>query len=568
MKFKNIFSIFLILVLVSISVYYVVGGVNSGSFTTPSSNSQFINGNSTLFFTLDGSIANVSNWSVFNVTDNTVAGVANTIINDSQQRNLIINLSYFDSKGNAQAPSIINFTLATGNFTTGIKGRNDGNYTFMIMFANQTGGLTGTNFSNITVLIDNNPPRSLVLVYPLNKTFTDNSTIQFGFNVSDTMSGNYTRGNTINCTFSINGSMIAGTYVNRSIVVINTTETTPVTSTGGAAYWFNVSSLDFDAGYHVWNISCVDFNNNVNSSVSFPHGFGKYRYGGNFTLTDTQGPTTSTPTLSASSVTDGTSVTVTCTGTDSITSDPLEYVSIKGPLNSDWQGDLGTSPYAYTGTSDVGTYTTRCRSKDSTGNWGGYSSEVTFAVTKTAGSTSTSTSGGSSGGSPAKETTVVSVYQGQSKDLGNLNEVDGVINAYQSSTVTFTTSFSSETTASSHSIKFNIVDYIKGEVTFTISSTPTTVTMRVGETKRVDMDGDGVDDLEITLNSIDENGQVNMSIRDVAITETTPAEETPEEVASAEPKGAKGGAWIWWVLIIIVIVVIVALLIPKKGKRK
>lgn len=556
MNLKNLFGIFLVLVLVSISVYFVAG--IGSSFTTPSAQ-EFVKGNYTLTITYNTTFQNVTNITLYLLQNSTYSGWQNS----SWINNSIIEVGYPLTNLTNSSTATMSIIVNTANFSSLL----DGNYTIMALISNNVTrpAIVRNEFVNVTVYVDHNPPSSLNLIYPINQTFIDNTSIQFGFIVTDSMSGNLTRGNAINCTFKVNGTETGTTYVNNSLIVANN-------SIGlGSNYtnWFNVSVTNFGAGYHVWNISCVDFNNNVNSSLSVNSSYWKnYRFGGNFTLTDTQGPTISTPTLSASSVADGTSVTVTCTGTDTITVDPQEYVSIKGPLNSDWQGDLGTSPYAYTGTTDVGTYTTRCRAKDSTGNFGSYSSEVTFAVTKIAGSTSTSTSGGSSGGgSSSKETVVVSVYQGQTEDLGNLNEIDGVINAYQSSTITFTTSSSAETTASAHSVKFDEVDYINGEITITISSDPITFTMKTGETKNVDLDGDGVEDIEVKLNSIDENGRVNMNVRNIATTQTQ--EETPDTTPeAAQPEETKETSfWIWWVLIVVVIVVIIALLLPKK-KRK
>src|SRR3989344_1885112 len=417
MRFKNLFNIFLILALVSVGVYFVVSvGETTITVSSPTSN-QYISGNFTFTIgSFNSSYTNVSTIVIYNVTGG-FGGLNHT--------NVIRNYS-----GNQLTSLSISINTNT-NFT------NDGNYTFTFQIVNDSvnasnRAIYSESTVNISFIVDNTPPTSLILISPLNQTFIDNGTIQFGFIVKDSMSGNRTWGNPMNCTLSVNGTV---NYVNRSVVVDNMTRIIPVdVNNFDNASWFNVSSTNFDSGYHVWNISCVDYNNNVNSSLSMPLGFNShYRFGGNFTLTDNIAPTTSTPTFSASSVKEGNSVTVTCTGTDTITANPIEYVSVKSPTGS-WQEGIGTSPYTFTGTNDVGTYTSKCYSIDTAGRQGGNSAEATFAVTRTTTSSTTSTGGGGGGG-----TVSVSVLTGQTRDLGAIAEGgEGIINAYQASTVTFT----------------------------------------------------------------------------------------------------------------------------------
>ncbi|MBS3163777.1 hypothetical protein J4427_03780 [Candidatus Woesearchaeota archaeon] len=460
----------------------------------------------------------------------------------------------------------VSFIINAYNFT-------QGNYTFTVLIANNSnvsGNLNGgfdslgnnrVNFTyvNISVIIDNVAPKSLLLLAPnISRNFSDVSSIQFGFNVTDSMSGNSTRGNSLNCSLYIQGNGTVLTYVNHSIVIWNSTDYQPT-------YWFNVSSTSIDSGYHVWNVSCADYNNNVNRTARWDGVIGGSNgiggSGGYFNLADTIGPTTSAPTLSASSVTEGGSVTITCTGTDSITANPTEKISIRGPLNANWQEGIGTSPYTFTGTNDVGTYTSKCYSIDTAGMQGGPSAETTFAVTKSAGSSQTSS--GSSGGTTGPIVSV-NVFAGQTKDLGAIADGTGIINAYQASTVMFSvTTSSGGTTASSHSIKFDEVSYIEGTATVTISSDPITLTLNVGDVKEVDVDSDGTNDLEVNLKSIDENGQVNLVVRDISV---LPSEEATEGTTSTTEEAKVGMSWIWWVLIVIVIVVIIALLLPKKKR--
>ena len=362
----------------------------------------------------------------------------------------------------------------------------------------------------------------------------------------------------MNCSLFVDGVSL-----NDTLVVPNATEETNYANSGGT-HFFNVSSSEFDSGFHIWNVTCYDKANHMNATAMW---VGENNYvdviGGNFTLTDNVKPTIATPTFSASSVTRNTAVVVTCVGADTITTNPVEWVSIKDAGAASWQGDLGVSPYTYTGTGAIGTYTARCRSQDTAGNIGGYSSEATFAVAKAA-----SSSGGTvSSGSSASGKVSVTVLTGQTKDLGVLSGKEGVINAYRASTVTFSVKTSSMTVDDSHSIMFDDVDYIGKKVTITIRSDPVTLSLNVGDVETVDIDGDGVDDLEITLNSIDSNGKANLNVEGLGASAPGVDQEVTggEEGTTGEEDTSSGGmAWYWWLIILIVIVVIVAFVLPKR----
>jgi hypothetical protein len=549
---KNLFNVFLISVLVLVGVFFVVG-VTPLSLSTPSANLDVpIYGNYTMTFTIDNTnFSNVVNMTIYNATvtwsDPTDEPVASSTALD-WNNTLIINLS--NSSSNVNSFSVV---LDTGNFTNGIWGRGDGNYTLTALMTNLS---NFKEYINISFLIDNTPPSALILIAPnLSETFINDATIQFGFAVNDSMSGNSTYGNRINCSLYIDEVLI-----NSNLVVSNATD-----------YWVNVTSTSFveNNGIHTWNITCRDKANNLNNSASWTDTCGNQRNYGTFNLTDTSGPTTNTPTFSASSVVKDAAITITCTGTDTISANPIEYISVKGP-NADWQGDIGISPYSFTGTNTAGTWAVRCRSIDAAGNTGGFGSEATFTVT-TASSNSggTSSTSGTSSSTPAK----VVAYAGQTQNLGSLTTSaggEGIINAYQSSIVTFSVVASSGSDSGSHSIEFDQVSYIDGSVTVVISSNPVTLTLNVGDVEMVDLDGDGVNDLQVTLNSVDSNGKVDMTIKDLGASALTgdATVATSETGAKEIVPGSRGGLGaIWWILIIVVVIVIIVLVLPKK-KRK
>jgi len=572
MKWRGVFSIFLVLVLLTVGVYYITN-VNSAGFTisSPTSN-QYVRGNFT--FTISNfntSYTNVTGVIIYNITgyNVTVNGINNT--------NALIN---YTNKGDSFTSLSISVNTNT-NYT-------DGNYTITIQTVNSSFGNAATGLNadyansttNITVLIDNTRP-TLRLVYPnVSQTFINNNTLWFAWNLTDAMSSNLSghAGAPLNCTLFVDG-----TALNRSITVSNLTKghtdgtavdpARPLPSEieyyGNRSFWMNITSTTINSGYHTWNVTCWDNAGNYNDTANWPHQSvgvgGSAQIGGNFTLSDTQAPgAAGTPTFSASSVVKDISLVITCVdGTDGISANPLTMISVRAP-NGEWQNGLGSSPHTFTGTNIVGTYSARCYSVDTAGNLGGNSAETTFAVTAPTTSASPTTTTGPGGGGPIRE---VNVYAGQSKDLGDIVGGQGIINAYRASTVTFSTTSSSTGSASSHSIVFDDVDYIESKVTITISSDPITLTLNAGDSENVDLDADGVDDLEVTLNSIDENGQVNMNIQDIIGTASV---EEEEPVFGEEPTPSigesAGMAWYWWVIIIIVVVVIIALILPKRKK--
>tara|TARA_Y100000034_G_C6883151_1_gene405017 strand:- start:233 stop:1861 length:1629 start_codon:yes stop_codon:yes gene_type:complete len=542
MKLKNLFNIFLVLVLVAGGVYFVTGLSYWG---TPATNTTYVRANYTITVYTD-EIVHVDNVMFYNMSNNETGSNNHPILNGP-------------SMGNVTNTSV--GTLALGSFTlndTNIPA--DGNYTFTAIFLNES--RTGNVTVNTTLLIDSTPPEAVILSSPEpNKTFAESnsSTIQFGFNVTDAMSGNSSYGELLNCSL-----IIDGVSINDTIKAPNATDVHNSTGT----LQFNVSATSFAAtsdGFHTWNVTCWDKAGNFNGSATqLSYGDEDYNMrGGNFTLTDTTGPTTGAPSFSAASVAKDANVVITCTGTDAISSDPVEEVSVRAP-GGQWQDGIGSSPYTFQGTGTAGTYTARCRSSDVAGNNGDWGTTATFTVSQSSSSSqqvSTPSSGGPS-------TPTVTAYTGQTRDLGSIVGTNGIIKAYRAATVNFDVTTSSEATSSSHSMVFDDVNYIDGQITITISSDPVTLTMNVDDVTNVDLDGDGVDDVEVTLNGIDQNGQVDMNIKDL-ITETPPSGGEEGAAAGGDAEGVtegRGMSWIWWVVIIIVIIVILALVLPKKKR--
>ncbi len=115
-----------------------------------------------------------------------------------------------------------------------------------------------------------------------------------------------------------------------------------------------------------------------------------------------------------------------------------------------------------------------------------------------------------------------------------------------------------------HTITFLEVD--AQEVTLRFESTPVDVTLRVGETKEVDLDADGKNDVIVTLRGVADE-TVDVLIKPVVqppIQETTPTE-TPTTSETTEQSTSRTGVVV--LVIVIAAVLVVAYLVLKKGKK-
>lgn len=109
-------------------------------------------------------------------------------------------------------------------------------------------------------------------------------------------------------------------------------------------------------------------------------------------------------------------------------------------------------------------------------------------------------------------------------------------------------------------------------VTITISSDPLDLTLEIGQTKDVDADGDGIEDLRVTLNGII-NGKADITFRSIYVappseSRTPSAPRTP--VTPTKPAEPKEGSntFLIVIIVLVVIVAIVVLLVFLKKRRK
>ena len=104
------------------------------------------------------------------------------------------------------------------------------------------------------------------------------------------------------------------------------------------------------------------------------------------------------------------------------------------------------------------------------------------------------------------------------------------------------------------------------QVTIEISSTPVVLTMIVGESKNVDLDDDGVDDLVVTLNRIVDD-KADLTFESFVTPEQArEIEEAAGEAGEQPSEGKAGKAALWITIIIILIILGVGYYVLKKKK--
>ncbi|MDD5254372.1 MAG: hypothetical protein PHG05_04750 [Candidatus Nanoarchaeia archaeon] len=307
----------------------------------------------------------------------------------------------------------------------------------------------------------------------------------------------------------------------------------------------------------IWNISNVSkFLITVNSTGSDAGLLEGYtaRFVDTFTIDGTQ-PTAEITAPADTSIEVQNSITYTCDGTDTesgvatytwkLTKPDSNTVSKDSTLVSGKQSVTWTT----TDTNIAGNYIVSCMVKDNVGN--SKEATSTFSVSYTSGGTG----GGGGGGSSTTQTTF---------DV-DLSQVESqTVTAASGSARTF--SFDGST---SHSIK---VDKIEGQlVTFVISSNPITLTMSVGEVKKVDINDDGLNDMEVKVENI-ENSVVKYSLKKISEGATALVQEetqgttepTTEEVPIEGIPEESSSLWLWIILGVVVIAAVVFFVVRSR----
>ncbi len=266
-------------------------------------------------------------------------------------------------------------------------------------------------------------------------------------------------------------------------------------------------------------------------------------------IIDDAAPTVTVTEPSDTSITTGHSITYSCEGSDGGVKG-LTYKWTLTKPGGDTDTSVTTSSATFTGTSQTGragTYNVKCTVTDALGNFG-YSSLYEF--TASSGTGGSSGSGGSGGSSTTISKFDVDLSTTPSGSVsGNVGKIK---------------SFSFDG-ATKHTVTFK--EITETSATITIASTPIDVTLNIGETKEVDINSDGINDVEVTLDQVKFGTTAEITIKKleagakiIAEEEKKVAEAATEEIV----KVVKGSGWLWITLLIIVVVVGIGYYVFKK----
>jgi len=200
----------------------------------------------------------------------------------------------------------------------------------------------------------------------------------------------------------------------------------------------------------------------------------------------------------------------------------------------------------------AGDYDVKCTSEDYVGWTQDSSTTGSFKVIYY--SSGAGGGGGGAGGAGVTETKVFDA------DFTKLSEKE--FNRNEGTTVTFSLDGTVE-----HKITWTKVE--ANSVTLTIESTPMEVKLNVGESKDVDVTGDGINDVNVKLVSINENnGDVVVTkLAGAAETPSTPSGETPsggETTPSTTTTTTSNTTWIIIAIVVILIIIIGYFFMRKK----
>ncbi len=217
----------------------------------------------------------------------------------------------------------------------------------------------------------------------------------------------------------------------------------------------------------------------------------------------------------------------------------------------------GTNKQTFSGTNigSAGTYNVRCRVTDAVGNSKDIDTtslnQFTVSISSTGGG-SAAVGGGGAGAAV-------------SFDVDFTTSPQATFKASQGRVKSF--SFDGTT---KHTITFNEVT--ANSVTLIIASNPVTVLLNAGQSKSVDVNADGTDDMKVQLNGVDngvadvtvtklEEGAAKIKAEEEQARGTT---ETGEEGREVTPVSGRSLAWLWWTLIVIVAIVAIGYYVNKR----
>jgi hypothetical protein len=456
-------------------------------------------------------------------TNETVLGVGN------ETHDIVINVSYTELNFanatftllNTSSRLVLHTVNATSTSTNAnFSGLPDGNYTFYVNITdlanNQNNTVSWrTVFLNATPFLDYGP-----------ESLANNSNI--------TADGAY-----------FNVSLVEYNLANITFLLINTSSnavlnTTYYNATDYVASNMVVNFTNLSDGNYSVNITVRDTYNHKNTTIN------------RFFTKDTTDPVP-TITKSASTIEQTQTMNLTCAATDNIDWNPSVNLEVQVPGGSYTSVESGykTVTDSYTATEVQGTYNVRCTAEDYTDH-----SEVVESsfMVEWASSGSSSSSGGSSGGGSStsteteeeeeeviveEEVVTETIVEAVNLDMNDqwveegVIELSGLVGGEEYSFATVD--------GADHSIT---IESVEGDtVVVVIASDPQTLTLTlVNPIGEVDLNGDGVNDLKVTLLGI-VNGEASISVEQI-------------DGLFEYPTSEKSYTWVWIVGILVVVLLV------------
>jgi len=247
---------------------------------------------------------------------------------------------------------------------------------------------------------------------------------------------------------------------------------------------------------------------------------------------------------------------VDCIGTD----DGGENPDCTGHAEESYFYDIGNRPMGITAGYGVDPIW------DFTNVWDDIYDDEGYPVLRMQGLTEETPAGGDTGGTSGggadeeaeEEIIVLTLDEFEEGEYSDLEEGDEI-----EFTVTNPDTGSTET----HRLRILKIDLDKKEVTILISSDPITATLKLGESKRVDVNNDGKADVLVIFVSLI-NGKARIFTQDIVqkevVEESTPVPISEPEKPAPVIKEKKSIAWVVYLFVTIIIIAGVAILIAWK----
>ena len=398
---------------------------------------------------------------------------------------------------------------------------------------------------NRTVLVDGSAPDNITLIFP-NRS-------------ADAIpAASFTNG-TVTVTWKVADNYMTNSLCNVTVNGVRRAENVIGVSNNSANFTVSVTGFTSLITANNWSVACSDYVGNTNSTSS---------NSGTVNITDAVAPYEVGP-ISFKGTVDsradveavkfdfGSKVTITgCNGTENVDYfNSNATIDIKRPGSTGFSNvknaTSGIASFVFDDTSELGTYEVNCSYIDGAGNLNSTVKKFEILSTRVRGSGAAAIPGFKF----SKGTTLIGADS--RNDAGSLTPTDSSWLFRSGGTIVF------QVAGARHS--FQVKEIKDKSVVVTVSSTPFDVEVNEGETKNVDVDGDGTADVAITLNGFTPSRHADLTFKAVG---GIPAEAGPgvsgEKAPTAGPITAGVGNGTWLIVGIIVVVLIVGYFLIKR----